>query len=494
MTSNAVAIARYIEAPLHERHEYAQALASAGDLIPKSLFGPPTPAQDGQPARPPAPSPGKVLLVLETGAMLGLHPVAALSGINIIEGKPAASAGLMSAVIRGAGHKLHVTVSGSIEGGDYKATTTLIRHDDPEHPFVSVWTPQRAARAGLGSYSKGDDDVWKFRARSSGGKELPWELYTESLCKARGTSETARDGAQDVLFGVRYTPEELGAEVDAQGEVVALPEHQEQQEAAPKTALPPAAKRAAKGTQGTKRPAAKPEPTEPPEEEQGPGEIVVEPEPDDEPTAPASSPVADQEGIHVDGETTPWPEGSPLADQSDGIDYANRIELAEAARAALDLDDEEAVKKYNATHGKITGHFATSHAEMARTDARMRGEDARGPAEDAAAAVAATEGPKPKAAPAAEPEEPQEAADTVLPGSVDFHADLLAATDLTQLRAVWDAATATAGAMTSELRAAVTKRKVQMQAWLAETTDETLDAYVARVEEESRQAAEAAGS
>lgn len=303
----------YAAESLDSRMAYAETLARAGDLIPRSLFGPPI---DG---KPPQPSPGKVLLVLETGAMLGLHPIAALSGINVIEGKPAASAALMSAVIRGAGHKLHVVESGSVEGGDYAATVTLTRTDDAEHPFVSVWTPQRAARAGLGTYAKGDDDVWRFTARSQNGKPLPWESYTENLCKARGVSEVARDGAQDALNGIRYTPEELGATVDDRGDIVDLPAEPEPTPAAEPSALPPTRKRATRGTQGVKR--ATEEPVD--------AEVVT----DDAPAEPADSP--DAVVVVADGATvtaTDAETGEVVAEKPAPEDgEAEAAEVAEAA-------------------------------------------------------------------------------------------------------------------------------------------------------------------
>ena len=45
---------------------------------------------------------------MEYGEMLGLSPMAAITGVHVIEGKPTASAGLISALVRRAGHKLRV--------------------------------------------------------------------------------------------------------------------------------------------------------------------------------------------------------------------------------------------------------------------------------------------------------------------------------------------------------------------------------------------------
>ncbi|MDJ0337428.1 hypothetical protein [Cryobacterium sp. PH31-O1] len=199
-------VTQYEAAGLDEKMRYVQTLASAGDLIPKGLW------DRG------APSPGKVLLVMETGAMLGIHPMAALGGIHVIEGKPTISPGLMSGLVRKAGHKLRVNTTGTIEGGDFAATATITRSDDPDFTYSATWTPARAARAGLCKYEV-NNGKWVVTARSKSGNPLPWEAYSEGLCKARAIGEVVREGGEDVLMGVSYTPEEMGALVTDAGEL-----------------------------------------------------------------------------------------------------------------------------------------------------------------------------------------------------------------------------------------------------------------------------------
>ncbi|WP_104084219.1 hypothetical protein [Cryobacterium sp. Y11] len=204
-------VTQYEAAGLDEKMRYVQTLASAGDLIPKGLW------DRG------APSPGKVLLVFETGSMLGIHPIAALGGIHVIEGKPTISPGLMSGLVRKAGHKLRVTTKGTIEGGDFAATATITRSDDPDFTYSATWTPSRAARAGLCKYEV-KNGKWVVTARSKSGNPLPWEAYSEGLCKARAIGEVVREGGEDVLMGVSYTPEEMGALVTDAGELQSTPD------------------------------------------------------------------------------------------------------------------------------------------------------------------------------------------------------------------------------------------------------------------------------
>jgi len=190
-------VTQYEAAGLDEKMRYVQTLASAGGLIPTGLH------DKGQP------SPGKVLLVLETGAMLGIHPMAALGGIHIIESKPSISPGLMSGLVRKAGHKLRVTTTGTIKGGDFAATASLTRSDDLEFTYTATWTMERAQRAGLA------------------GKSV-WKNYGEAMCKARAISEVVREGAEDVLMGVSYTPEEMGALVTDAGELQSTPDEDDE--------------------------------------------------------------------------------------------------------------------------------------------------------------------------------------------------------------------------------------------------------------------------
>lgn len=155
--------------------------------------------------------PANVLFALEMGRTLGITTMAAITGINVIEGKPAPSPALMTALIRKAGHKVRVKYDANTE----TATATIIRHDDPDFVFQSEWTIERAVQAELCVIKNG-----KPYARDSKGRALPWEKYWQAMLKWRALSEVCRDAAEDCLFGMHYTPEELGVEVNEDGTVV----------------------------------------------------------------------------------------------------------------------------------------------------------------------------------------------------------------------------------------------------------------------------------
>lgn len=199
----------YARASLEERRNYAATIAQAGALLSQSVRA------QGAPG---------VFLMAETGAMLGIHPIAALQGIHVIDGKPTLSANLLSALVRRAGHRLRVSTSGSWDDGSFVARAELTRSDDPDHTFVVEWSKARAQAASLL------------------GKRGPWQTYPEAMCKSRAITEVIREGASDVTLVPAYTPEELGANVTEDGEPVTLhasaPQQQPQQPATPPQSAP----------------------------------------------------------------------------------------------------------------------------------------------------------------------------------------------------------------------------------------------------------------
>ena len=192
----------YGQATLSDRQQYALALARSGDLLPRNYWDSAKPAPGGG-MIPAAPNPGKVLYMTETAAMLGIHPMAGLTSIHIIEGKPTLSAGLWASLAREAGHRLRVWTEG--EGDSLKAIATLVRSDDPDFEFRVEWTVADARTAGLLSKDN-------------------WKKYLRSMLKSRATTEVIREACPEVAMGAAYTPEEVNPNiaVNEQGEPVDL--------------------------------------------------------------------------------------------------------------------------------------------------------------------------------------------------------------------------------------------------------------------------------
>jgi len=161
-----------------EKIEWAKAMAPAA-LLPKAYQR----------------NPANLLLAAEMADALGIARINALTSIHVIEGRPSASADLLSALVRRAGHRIRVTE------GDGTVTATLIRSDDPDFEFTATWSMQDAQRAGLT------------------GKDV-WKKYPRAMLRARALTEVIRKGASETLVGVIYTPEELGADVDGAGQPI----------------------------------------------------------------------------------------------------------------------------------------------------------------------------------------------------------------------------------------------------------------------------------
>ncbi len=128
---------------------------------------------------------------------LGLGPFAGMNGVNIIQGKPAFSANIMAACVKKSGrYNYRVT-----EMTDKNCTIEFMERLDGKWIMV-----------GVSSFTIED-------ARKAGTKNL--DKFPRNMLFARAMSNGVRWYCPDVMNGsVVYTPEELGADVDEDGNVV----------------------------------------------------------------------------------------------------------------------------------------------------------------------------------------------------------------------------------------------------------------------------------
>lgn len=150
-----------------------------------------------------------ILACVLTGRALGLDPMHALRAIHIVDGKPTLSAELMVTLARRAGH--------SIEGNfNPESVTVTGKRGDNQDTMAVTWTSEMAQRAGLVNKDN-------------------WKKYPEAMLWARAVSQLCRMLFADVLFGVSYTPEELGERGDVplpeEGPVLPEPEDSDLPEA-----------------------------------------------------------------------------------------------------------------------------------------------------------------------------------------------------------------------------------------------------------------------
>ena len=147
--------------------EYAK-VVSVGAMLPAQYRG----------------KPADILIAMGLGRAMGLSPAESLYRIHVIQGRPTASAELIAANVRKAGHILRV------KGDETSARAVIIRSDDPDFEFESVWDLTRAKRLGLS-----DKDGWKKQP----GTMMRWRAITE----------VARLACPEALYGVAYVREEL---------------------------------------------------------------------------------------------------------------------------------------------------------------------------------------------------------------------------------------------------------------------------------------------
>ena len=170
----------YITAGLPERVNYIERIAPSS-ILPTAYRG----------------NAANAFVAAETGAALGLEPLQALASIAVINGRATLSSDLMAAVIRRAGHTLRI-----VENSPESVTATLIRADDKTFKFEVTWDKDKATKAGL----------W--------GQRGPWSQYPTQMLRARAITEVARQGASEALMGMIYSPEDFGATITDNGEVI----------------------------------------------------------------------------------------------------------------------------------------------------------------------------------------------------------------------------------------------------------------------------------
>lgn len=181
---------------------FAQTVAD-GSLLPQAYRG----------------NPANVLIAVNLGQAMGLGPAESLYRINVIQGKPTASAELIAAQVRKAGHKLRIDKDEARQS----VTATIVRCDDPDYPISETRDAAWAKAMGLAS---------KDNYRKQPMTMLTWRAITAA----------AREACPEALYGVAYTPDEM---TDMQPEPRAAEASAAPRSAAPAKAQPKPASNAA---------------------------------------------------------------------------------------------------------------------------------------------------------------------------------------------------------------------------------------------------------
>lgn len=159
-------------------------LSELGNVLTKSRYF--TDASDASQA---------IVKVL-AGRELGIGPIASMTGIHIIKGKPALGANLLASCLKRSGRY------------DYRVKELTAQNAAIE--FFEITLGKRES-LGISSFSIAD-------ARAAGTQNL--DKFPRNMLFARALSNGVRWFCPDVTGGPVYTPEELGAPVNGDGEII----------------------------------------------------------------------------------------------------------------------------------------------------------------------------------------------------------------------------------------------------------------------------------
>jgi len=174
----------------------AQAL-SKSSIVPDSYAG----------------KPANILVAIGLGQSMGLSPAESLYRINVIKGKPTASAELIASQVRKAGHKLRIKKD--VE--HTSVTCTIIRKDDPDYPFSVTRDMKWAHNLGL--------DKPSHNGTPSNYTKQPMTMLTW-----RAITAAAREACPESLYGVAYSPDEMSDFDITDSSTVAIPDDKDENE------------------------------------------------------------------------------------------------------------------------------------------------------------------------------------------------------------------------------------------------------------------------
>lgn len=149
------------------------------------------------------------------GQELGIPPVAAMTGIHVISGKISLSSNIIASIIK--------------RSGKYNYRVRKLDAEVCEIEFFETSTPAgqlpQWESIGVSSLSMAEAKAADMHREWSSAKsqmvdKVPWKKFPRNMLFARAISNGARWYCPDVFNGPIYTPEELGAQVNEEGEVI----------------------------------------------------------------------------------------------------------------------------------------------------------------------------------------------------------------------------------------------------------------------------------
>jgi hypothetical protein len=166
------ALAALAPQDLDQAYRLSQALARAGDMVPKHYQG----------------QPEAVMAAVIRGMEVGLAPMQALASIAVINGRASLWGDALPALMQRAGHHVDVDIENPGDLEKAVAVATLTRGDTGK-TITRRFSYQDAKRAGLA------------------GKTGPWQSYPLRMLANRARAFAIRDGAADALMGLTISDE-----------------------------------------------------------------------------------------------------------------------------------------------------------------------------------------------------------------------------------------------------------------------------------------------
>lgn len=136
------------------------------------------------------------------GQELGVPPVQSLMGVHIVQGKPAPSAGLIASLIQRS-----------------RVYTYRVRQLEQDICSLEFFRRSRDRWESLGLSTFTADDA-KVAGAYEGKNAHTWRKFPRNMLFARAMSNGARWYCAEIFGGPVYTPEELDATVDEEGNVL----------------------------------------------------------------------------------------------------------------------------------------------------------------------------------------------------------------------------------------------------------------------------------
>jgi hypothetical protein len=136
------------------------------------------------------------------GRELGFGPVASMSGIHIIQGKPTLSANLIAAAIKRS-----------------RRYNYRVKRLDSDACVIEFFELDNGRYVSIGESSFTVEDA-RAAGALDGRNKHSWHQFRRNMLFARAISNGARWFCPDIFGGPVYTPEELGAQTDEDGHVL----------------------------------------------------------------------------------------------------------------------------------------------------------------------------------------------------------------------------------------------------------------------------------